>query len=276
MTMENVRKLDPIPVIGIVGIHALALLAFYYVSTSAVVLCVVLAWLSGWVGIALCFHRLLTHRSFKTQKWFEYFLTIMGTLAWQGSPVKWVGTHRLHHKWSDTDHDPHTPNHGFWWAHVLWLFYKDDRRREAVAAAGDLARDKGLALIDRFFWVPQAFLTILLFGGGMIVGGLDEALSWVGWGIGVRTVFVYHSTWFVNSAAHTWGYKNPKAHDNSRNLWWVALFGAGEGYHSNHHADPSCAAHGIKWWEFDPTYRTIQLLACVGLASDIVRPSKDD
>lgn len=270
------RKFDPISVFGIVSVHFIALLAFFYASKNAIVLCLVLAWLTGWVGIALCFHRLLTHRSFKTPKWFRYFLTILGTMAWQGGPIRWVGIHRIHHKESDTDNDPHTPKHGFAWAHVFWLFYRDKEGQDAYGAAKDLVKDRGLVLIDCFFWVPQAFLTVLLFGGGMVVGGLEEALSLVAWGIGVRTVFVYHSTWFVNSASHTWGYRNPKAYDNSRNLWWVALLSGGEGWHSNHHVQPSSAAHGMKWWEFDPTFLTIRLLSFVGLASDIVLPSQDD
>ena len=276
MITKQSHRLIPISIFGIIITHLIATLAFFYVSKSAVIICIVLTWLTGWVGIALCFHRLLTHRSFKTPKWFEYVLTIIGTMAWQGGPIHWVGVHRIHHKESDTSLDPHTPRHGFAWAHIFWLFYKDKNGRDAYGSAKDLLRDNGLVLIDRFFWIPQALLTLLLFSVGMIIGGLNEALCWVAWGIGVRTVLVYHSTWFVNSASHTWGYRNTKTRDHSTNLWWVALLSGGEGWHSNHHAQPSSAAHGIKWWEFDPTYLTIKCLSFVGLASHIIKPSKND
>ena len=275
MTIKQTCEFNPIPATGIIAVHLLALLAFFYVSKGAIILCIVLFWLSGWIGIALCYHRLLTHYSFKTPKWFKCVLIIIGNLAWQGGPIKWVGNHRLHHRYSDTDQDPHSPKHGFSWAHVFWLFYKEPEGRDPLMAAGDLLKDKGICLIDKFFWVPQVFLTIILCIVGIILGGTKEAITLVVWGIGVRTILVYHITWFVNSASHTWGYKNKKVSDNSRNLWWVALFSGGEGWHSNHHAYPSCASHGRRWWEFDPVFITIWLLSLVGLTSHINTPSDD-
>ncbi len=262
-------------IIGIAGIHLLAFLAVLpmFFSWTGLILCVVLFWLTGGVGITLCYHRLLTHRSFKTPKWFEYVLAIIGTLAWQGGPVEWVGVHRLHHKHADTDHDPHSPTHGFTWSHIFWTLHRKLEGISAVDAAKDLQRDAGHRWINRLFFVPQLVLALGLFGLGWLISGWVFGASMVIWGVALRTVLVFHITWFVNSASHTWGYQNYKdTGDQSTNLWWVALLGFGEGWHNNHHAHPRSAAHGLRWFEFDLTYWTIRFLALIGLASDLKMP----
>jgi stearoyl-CoA desaturase (delta-9 desaturase) len=113
-------------------------------------------------------------------------------------------------------------------------------------------------------------LGTVLFVIGYWIGGVHTALAALAWGMFLRLVFVLHSTWFVNSASHMWGYRNYETRDNSRNLWWVALLAYGEGWHNNHHAYPAMARHGHKWWEFDATFQFIRLLACLGLAWDVV------
>ena len=264
-------ELDWPVVIGIVLMHLGCAAAPFVFSWSALAVMVVLCWLTGAVGIALCYHRLLTHRSFKTPKWFEYILTGIGCLAWQGGPVQWVGTHRIHHKHSDQELDPHTPKHGFTWAHMLWCMHKDHKDRPS--AARDLQQDRGMQFLNNYFWMVQFVLAIGLFAGGELAGRLGlgtSGWSWFVWGICVRTVVVYHTTWFVNSASHTWGYRTYDTDDHSTNLWWVALLSSGEGWHNNHHSDQRAAAHGRRWFELDLTYWTIRLLSCVGLARDIV------
>ncbi len=265
-------------VIGIGGMHVLALAAFIpgMFSLSGLLIGLVLVWLTAGVGITLCYHRLLTHRSFKTPKWFEYMLTVCGCLAWQGGPVTWVGVHRLHHKHSDADMDPHSPRHGFTWGHILWTLHDKLEGINGHDAAKDLLRDNGLRLLDKYFWVPQFVLGALLIAVGYAFGGRQLAMSWVVWAVAVRTVFVYHGTWFVNSAAHTWGYQNyEETGEKSTNLWWVALWSFGEGWHNNHHAHPRSAAHGLRWFELDPTYWTIKALSWVGLAHTIVLPKPE-
>ncbi len=272
------RNLSWPVILGIGVMHLVALGALFpsLFSWSGLVLAIVLSWLTGGIGITLCYHRLLTHRSFKTPKWFEYLLTICGCLAWQGGPVTWVGVHRLHHKHSDSDHDPHSPQHGFTWAHILWTLHDRIEGINGKDAAKDLLRDPGLRLLDRYFWAPQFVLTALLMYVGWMLGGWQLAVSWVVWAIALRTVAVFHITWFVNSAAHTWGYQNYKnTGEHSTNLWWVALLSFGEGWHNNHHAIPRSAAHGLRWFEFDMTYWTIRVLSWVGLAKQIVMPRED-
>ena len=266
-------SIDWTVVIGIGTLHLVALAAPFTFTWSGLVVFALMCWITGGLGITLCYHRLLTHRSFKTPKWFEYFLTSLACMAWQGGPAQWVGVHRIHHAHSDEDEDPHTPNHGFTWAHMLWCMSRNgENGQPAEAAAKDLLRDPVHRWLNNYFIVPQFGLAALLILGGYLWGGWFTAASWAVWGVALRTVFVYHGTWFVNSASHTWGYQNFRTGDRSTNLWWVAVVSFGEGWHNNHHAQQRSAAHGMKWWEFDLTWWTIRALSVVGLARDIVKP----
>ena len=270
-------NLDWTTVIGISVMHLLCIPAIWFFSWSGLLLMIVLWWISGGLGVCLGFHRLFTHRSFHTPRVVECTLAIFGSLAWQGSPIRWVGVHRLHHAESDQEADPHSPQHGFTWAHMLWCMVRDHDGNDPAEFAKDLQRDPFLRWLDRWFVLPQIVLAMLLFGSGWLLTGTWVAgVSWVLWGTAVRVVFTYHMTWFVNSAAHTWGYRNFDTTDNSRNTWWVALLSFGEGWHNNHHAQQRSAAHGMKWWEIDPTWLTILVMEKVGLATRVVRPKLDD
>ena len=253
--------------IGIAVIHLGALWAPFTFTWSAFWVFMVLQLATGLLGITLCFHRLLAHRSFQVPKWLEYVLTICGALALQGGPIKWVATHRVHHAFSDRPQDPHSPLRGFWWAHMLWLFAYDealDNTKVYHRYAPELADDRGHQLIEKSHVLLMVALgAILLAAGG---------LPWLIWGLFFRTAFVYHITWLVNSAAHLWGYQTYNTNEGSRNNWWVALMSYGEGWHNNHHAYLHSAAHGLRWWEIDVTYLAIRALAWLGLASRIRMP----
>ena len=270
----TLRELDWPVVAGIAAMHVGCLLALLpaFFSWSGLIVAGLLLWITGGLGITLCYHRLLTHRSFKTPGWFEYILTLFGCLAWQGGPIQWVGVHRIHHRRSDEPQDPHTPKHGFAWAHMFWCMHKQPQGQCATDAAKDLKRDPVMRLINRFFWVPQVLLVPMVYFAGEYFA--EAGLSWLVWGVCARTVVLYHGTWFVNSATHTWGYRNFETPDQSTNLWWVALLSFGEGWHNNHHAQQRSAAHGMRWFEFDLTYWQIRLLALVGLARNVVRPRR--
>lgn len=230
-------------------------------SWKGVVVAVLLHWISGGLGITLGWHRLVSHRSFKTPKWLEYFLVFCGALACQGPVIEWVGLHRLHHKYSDTDPDPHDSSKGFWWSHMGWMFFHVTKKSEIPQYTKDINSDPVYLFFSNFFVPIQAVLGLLLFWWG----------GWaaVTWGIFLRLVVVFHCTWFVNSATHMFGYRNFDSDDKSRNCWWVALVTYGEGWHNNHHAYQSSARHGLKWWEIDITWLTIRLLRSLGLAYDI-------
>ena len=262
-----------------VTMHGIAIFAFFpmFFHWSSVVVCLVTLYIVGSWGVCLGYHRLLTHRSFKTIKPLEYALTCIGAMSFQGAPMQWVGTHRIHHKESDGPGDPHSPHHGFTWSHILWCFFKNPDGEDPLDYTKDMQRDNGMVLIEKFFFVPQLIGAAALFGlGWWLLGSWVGGASYVIWGVAVRTTVLYHTTWFVNSAAHTWGYRNFETSDGSKNNWWVSILSFGEGWHNNHHAQQRSAAHGMKWWEIDPTWWAILVLERLGLATRVVRPTLPD
>jgi fatty-acid desaturase len=272
----------------IAGMHLLALLACvpWLFSWSGLAWAVAGLYLFGTLGINIGYHRLLTHRGFACPLWLEHALTVLGACCWQGSPMSWVAIHRMHHQHSDELPDPHSPRRSFFWSHMGWFLIYDPAIYN-ISTYDRYARD---LFADRFYkqmekpqvwrkiqWMQWAVFLGLgaLVGGWMtwsLVGAVQLALSWLVWGVIVRTVAVWHITWSVNSATHLWGYRSFDTHDDSRNNWLVGLISNGEGWHNNHHAQPRSAAHGHRWWELDVSYRTIWLLERLGLTWDVVRP----
>ncbi|NEQ45407.1 MAG: acyl-CoA desaturase [Leptolyngbya sp. SIOISBB] len=246
--------------------HAIALiLAPIYFSWSALGIMLLLHWLFGSIGICLGYHRLLSHRSFRVPRWLEYGLATIGALATQGGPIFWVGGHRKHHAFTeDPQQDPYSAKRGFWWSHIVWILKPQAESFEFAQYskfAPDLAKQAYYRWLDRYFVLLQVPLAIALYA----LGGW----SFVVYGIFVRSVLLWHSTWFVNSATHCWGYRNFAADDNARNLWWVSLLTYGEGWHNNHHTFPRSAQTGWHWWEIDVTWQTIRLLKHLGLATKV-------
>ncbi len=267
---------QPVLLKSVLHVGALAAFIPSTFSWGAAAMLPLLWWISGGLGVCLGYHRLLSHRSFKTSRLLERTLATFGALCLQGGPLHWVGFHRMHHAEADGEHDPHSPKHGLAWSHVLWYLHRRVGGRNPLTFTRDLTQDPYLCWLDRWWLVPQIVLTGILFGVGFWATGTGMgALGYVIWGISVRTVFGWHATWFVNSAAHTWGYRNFRTDDESRNNWWVALLTFGEGWHNNHHAQQRSAAHGMRWWEIDPTWWTIRALERVGLVHSVVRPKLD-
>ncbi len=247
-----------------VAFHVAAVAALFMFSWKGLIAAVVLYVLSINVGIGMCYHRLLTHRGYKTPKWVEYAMATCATLSLEGGPIFWVATHRVHHQLSDHEGDPHTPHDGGWWAHMNWILKGDALHHETALLARyapDLAKDKFHRMLSRYHWVPLTVVgfALLAFGGW----------SMVFWGIFLRVTLGLHSTWLVNSATHMWGTRRFETKDESRNLWWVALLTGGEGWHNNHHAHPVSARHGHAWYELDPNYYGIWLLSKLGLAKNV-------
>jgi stearoyl-CoA desaturase (delta-9 desaturase) len=245
----------------------MSLLAFFpfAFSWSAVAVMFFLYWITASLGICLGFHRYLTHRGFFTPKWVANILVLFGTLACQNGPIKWVGQHRIHHAGSDTPEDPHSAKKGFWWAHLNWMFFthsKFDDEQVLLDYTKDFSDDPFYKFLDKYFIAVQFAFGFML----LAIGGLP----WVIWGVFVRLVVTYHSTWLVNSAAHCFGYVTfPLKDDLSTNCWWVGLLAWGEGWHNNHHAFPKSARHGLRPWEIDMTWWALCVLDRLGLAKDI-------
>lgn len=246
--------------------HVGAVAALFFFSWKALLLAIFLNWVSGSLGIGMGYHRLLTHRGYKTPKWVEYFLTTCAVLSLEGGPIFWVATHRIHHQHSDKAGDPHSPRDGKWWAHVGWILIGKSMHHDTKTLARyvpDLAKNKFHVWITKYHYVPMIVLGVALFA----IGGIPYVL----WGICFRTVFGLHATWLVNSATHVWGSRRFKTRDDSTNSWWVALLSFGEGWHNNHHAHPVSARHGLTWYEVDLNWYGIWTLSKLGLAWDIYR-----
>ncbi|MGP1385000.1 MAG: acyl-CoA desaturase [Thainema sp.] len=250
-------------IIFTLALHLGVLLAIFPANFSwaAVGVALFLYWLTIGLGISLGFHRLATHRSFKTPKWLEYFLILCGTLACQGGVKGWVGYHRMHHLYADSAGDPHDSTQGLWWSHISWLMHDVPSRTELRRFTKDIADDPFYRFCHQHYIALQVGLAVLLYA----LGGMP----FVVWGIFVRLFVGFHSTCFVNSACHKFGYRNSEVDDRSTNCWWVALLTFGEGWHNNHHAVQSSAQFGWRWWEVDLVWLTIQVLERLKLATNV-------
>jgi stearoyl-CoA desaturase (Delta-9 desaturase) len=274
----------PLPLVGLiaaivllwdraVGPLELALLVSTYVITC--------------LGVTLGYHRMFTHRAFESSRAFRAVIAVLGSMAVEGSVITWVADHRKHHAFTDQDGDPHSPHlsgdgfwggvTGLWHAHIGWLFETvgtADKQR----FAGDLVKDRVLHVVDKLFglWVFVSF-AIPFALGWIIGGGLGAALTALLWGGFVRVFLLHHVTWSINSICHFFGRKRFDIEDESRNVFWLAPLSMGESWHHNHHAFPTSAFHGLRWWErlADPTGLVIALFEKLGLVWNVVRVSPE-
>lgn len=260
----NSKKINWSTVIGVTIFHALAVAALFTFSWQNVIVAVILWWIIASFGVGIGYHRLLTHRGFKTPRWFERTLSVIGSLAIQSGPLTWVTTHRLHHAFTETDGDPHSPIHGTYWSHMGWIF-RGTAQNNSMATmqryCPDLVKDPFQLVLNKYYWVPSVFLAIGLFA----IGGLPMIL----WAIFLRVVVGWHFTWLVNSATHLWGTRRFETRDDSRNNGLIAALTWGEGWHNNHHAHPRSAKHGLAWYEFDINWIEIKLMEKLGLAKNV-------
>ena len=245
-------------------LHLGAIAALFMFSWRDLALTAFLLWFATGLGISLGYHRLHTHRSYQVPRALEYLFAICGALTFEGGPIFWVATHRIHHQKSDQHGDPHSPRDGAWWAHVGWILWGDAKHnntRLMAKYAPDLAKDPFYVWLNNYHWVPNVVLAALLFA----IGGLPMML----WGSFLRVVIGLHATWLVNSATHMWGSRRFATRDDSRNNWWVALITFGEGWHNNHHAHPTSARHGLTWYELDLSWLQIKLMKFLGIARKV-------
>ena len=250
--------------IVIVVFHLMAIWALFAFSWQNLVAAAIVWWMSNSWGIGMGYHRLLTHGGFKTPKWLEYFLTVCGTLALQSGSLQWVTTHRMHHAFTETESDPHSPRDGTFWAHIGWLMRGTALTHDLEIVrryAPDLLKDKFHVFVSRYFFMTTIIAAVILF----LLGGWTMVL----WAIFLRQVVGWHSTFLVNSATHLWGTRRFDTNDDSRNNGLIAALTFGEGWHNNHHAHPRSARHGLAWYEVDINWLQIRLLEKIGLARKV-------
>jgi fatty-acid desaturase len=251
--------------------HIGAVAALFTFSWANLAAGVFLWWLAGSLGIGIAYHRLLTHRGFKAPKWLEYTLSVFGTLALQSGPLTWVTTHRIHHAFTETDRDPHSPRNGTYWSHMGWIIRGKAQQQtwaDMQRYCPDFANDRFHQWINQYYYIPIIIVAAALF----LIGGWTMVL----WGVFLKTVVGWHFTWLVNSATHLWGTRRFETRDDSRNNALIAALTWGEGWHNNHHAYPRSAKHGLAWYEFDINWSTIRLFEAVGLVTDVYAYSEKE
>ncbi|HWG13558.1 MAG TPA: acyl-CoA desaturase [Streptosporangiaceae bacterium] len=245
-----------------------------------VVIALVFYWLTG-LGVTVGYHRYFTHGSFKAKTGLRVALAVCGTMAIEGPVFNWVADHRRHHKYSDKEGDPHSPwrygddtralAKGLAYAHILWLF--DENRTSQEKFIPDLLADRKLRIVHKLFpvLVATSLLTPALIGGlwSMSFHGALTAFFWASL---VRVALLHHVTWSINSICHTFGDEEFEVRDKARNVPWLAIASFGESWHNLHHADPTCARHGVLKGQLDPSARVIWVLEKLGWAYDVRWP----
>lgn len=224
------------------------------------------------LGITIGFHRLFTHRAFVANKSIVFLFGILGCMAAQGPILYWATSHRQHHQHSDDKLDPHSPvQGGFWHAHMGWMLGHEMELRRTLVR--DLRHDPQVQWIDRHYikWLVLGFVTPAVIAG-LWTGTLQGVVTGFIWGGLFRMFLVHHCTWMVNSICHIFGRRAYATSDNSRNNAIVAVLTMGEGWHNNHHAYPRSARHGLRWWQWDPSYYCIWLLEKLKLIKGVRLP----
>ncbi len=257
----------------IILIHLLACLSIFTFTWQGFTAFCVLYVFSA-MGITFCFHRMLSHRSFKAVPILRYFAIFCGIIALQGGPIRWSATHRIHHAKSDKPGDPHSPKlSGFLWSHIIWNFFRNpevETEEQLQRLTQDLYDDKGIVFMEKHFTGINLLFALSLFVIGYLMGGWAVGVSVLVWGGFLRIVAMWHITWCINSATHIWGYKNYETPDDSKNLWWLTVLSMGEGWHNNHHRFQRPAQTGHRWFEIDLTYLLIMFLNAIGLVYKVV------
>ncbi len=236
------------------------------------------------LGITIGYHRLFAHKSFSTGPIVTATLGILGSMAVEGSLMRWVSFHRCHHQHSDHELDPHSPHgsgsgirgaiKGFWNAHVGWIFKHGAGREKKYTP--DLLRSKLVRRISKLFplWVALSLLIPTVLGGVISLSWSGALLGFL-WGGLARIAFVHHVTWSVNSICHMWGTRPYESRDHSRNNFIVGVLAFGEGWHNNHHGFPTSARHGLRWWQPDTSYAVIWTMSKMGLVWNVRVPTAE-
>ena len=266
-------RIDWLRVVPFIALH-LACLAVFWVGFS---------WFALWTAVALYavrmfaitgfYHRYFAHKAFKTSRPVQFAFAVVGAASVQRGPLWWAAHHRHHHRHADTEHDVHSPRHGFFRSHMGWFLTRRGFGTN-FESIKDIARFPELRLLDRFDILVPALLAVGLYALGSWLEAAHPALGTTGpqllvWGFFVSTIVLFHATVTINSLAHRWGTRRFATRDDSRNNAFLALITFGEGWHNNHHHFPGSARQGFAWYELDLTYLGLRAMALLGLVRDL-------
>lgn len=262
---------------GFIAMHLACLLVFWAGISWAAVIALVITYAIRMFGITAGYHRYFSHRSYKTSRWFQFMLALLGTSAAQKGPLWWAAHHRHHHRHSDTEHDVHSPSQrGFWWSHVGWILC-DRYTCTHLKLVKDLAKFPELKFINKFHLIAPITLAFIMLGIGATLNYYFPTLNTSGfqmliWGFFISTVVLYHGTFTVNSLTHMFGRRRFVTADTSRNSFLISLITLGEGWHNNHHRFPSSERQGFYWWEIDIAHYALRVLSWFRLVWDLKQP----
>lgn len=270
----NGRELNWVRCMPFILVH-LACIAVIWVGWSpvAVAICAALYFIRMF-AITAFYHRYFSHKSFKTNRFWQFVFAVLGNSATQRGPLWWAAHHRKHHKHSDEEHDLHSPiKHGFWWSHMGW-FTCDAAFKTDYNMVKEWAKFPELKFLNRYDILVPIILGVSLFLTGEMLATFAPALETTGaqlfiWGYCISTVLLAHGTFTINSLCHTWGKRRFNTTDDSRNNFWLALITLGEGWHNNHHRFPVSARQGFYWWELDISYYILKLMSKLGIIWDL-------
>jgi stearoyl-CoA desaturase (delta-9 desaturase) len=251
------------PIIGIAGTAIYTVLHGFHLWMPLLAIGMYAA-----VGLSICagYHRFFSHKSYEASTGVQIFYAIFGAMAAQNSILWWSSSHRIHHQYVDRDWDPYNIKRGFWWAHILWIFYRHPAP-DAESNAADLLKNPVVQWQNRWY---RSILIVGGFGLPTLIGAMfGDPLAGLLWGGFLRLAVIHHTTFFVNSLAHYVGKPTYNAEVSARDNWGVALLTLGEGYHSFHHRFPADFRNGIRWYHWDPAKWFIAALRATGLASDL-------
>ena len=260
----NIAFLSLTPVIGIVGTAAWTWTHGFHIWMLLLLLGMYAA-----VGFSICagYHRFFSHKTYEASPLVQSFFAFFGAMAAENSILWWSSAHRVHHKYVDKDWDPYNIQRGFWWAHIVWIFVKNEKFDRTFANAPDLLKNPIVMWQNRWH-------KMILIGAGfglptLIGAAFGDPIAGLLWGGFLRIVVIHHTTFFVNSLAHTLGKPLFNADVSARDNWLVAMLTLGEGYHSFHHRFPNDFRNGIRWYQWDPSKWLITAFRSLGLASDL-------
>lgn len=259
------------------GVHLMCLFVFMTGASWVAVITMIVAYGTRMFGITGGYHRYFSHRTYKTSRLFQFLLAFLGGTATQKGALWWAAHHRMHHKYSDTEMDIHSPRQrGFWWSHVTWILC-DKYNETDMKVVHDLAKYPELVFLNKYHLIPPViFATGMFFFGSFLESYYPElgtnGFQMLVWGYFVSTTLLYHGTFTVNSLTHVFGKKRFETGDDSRNSFLIAVITLGEGWHNNHHRYPASERQGFYWWELDLAHYTIKLFSFLGLVSDIRKP----
>ena len=272
----NEESVSWLRVTPFIGLHLACLAAIWVGISAAAATVAALSYVARLFAITAFYHRCFAHRAFRTNRTVQFVFAVLGASATQRGPLWWAAHHRQHHAHTDTPDDPHSPQRGFWWSHMGW-FLCDANYRTPMHRVRDLARFPELRWLNRFdLVVPIAFAAAMFGLGEALHPAVPETNGWqmLVWGYVISTVALMHTTFMINSMAHRFGNRRFATADESRNNGWLALLTMGEGWHNNHHRQPTSARLGFYWWQLDLGWLGLRLLAALGLVRDLNTPSK--